>query len=425
MRSYHSYPDPNELPVITSKVSDYKKTVSKDGKEFEAMKKFSMGKVFAGVPQSLGIKNTKAPETEVSYLPNGLTVASQELPGLMSSFALIVGTGSAFETQSGPEANTGVTQMLEQSAFRSTYKRSHEEMMIEIEQLGGMVQCIASRESIMYCIDIFRENAEQALDILSDSVLCARLTSEEIEETKGILAIQPDFLPCELISRDAVQRAAYISSPLGQHHYTPVELIDRLDSSMVQRFRAQHLYGSNCVLSGAGIDHELFVKIAREKFSSLPSGSLSPDSLPVSRYTGGLVLNERELKEPYVRLGLGFEIGGWHHDDLVTACLVQTLLGGGSSFSAGGPGKGMYSRLYREVLNRNHWIEAAESFVSIHEHSGVFGIDGACTPGDLTSLFRTFLDQLLRLSVEPVTEIELSRAKNMLKSMLLMQLRVV
>lgn len=32
--------------------------------------------------------------------------------------------------------------------------------------------------------------------------------------------------------------------------------------------------------------------------------------------------------------------------------LQQVLLGGGDSFSAGGPGKGMYSRLYREVLNR-------------------------------------------------------------------------
>ncbi len=33
-----------------------------------------------------------------------------------------------------------------------------------------------------------------------------------------------------------------------------------------------------------------------------------------------------------------------------------------------------------------------------------------------------FIDQLLRLTVEPVTEEELSRAKNMLKSMLFMQL---
>ena len=31
---------------------------------------------------------------------------------------------------------------------------------------------------------------------------------------------------------------------------------------------------------------------------------------------------------------------------MVAYSLLQTLLGGGSMFSAGGPGKGMYSRLY-------------------------------------------------------------------------------
>jgi len=37
--------------------------------------------------------------------------------------------------------------------------------------------------------------------------------------------------------------------------------------------------------------------------------------------------------------------------DRVPICVLQHLLGGGNSFSAGGPGKGMYSRLYREVSN--------------------------------------------------------------------------
>jgi len=34
--------------------------------------------------------------------------------------------------------------------------------------------------------------------------------------------------------------------------------------------------------------------------------------------------------------------------DRTAICVLQNLLGGGNSFSAGGPGKGMYSRLYVE-----------------------------------------------------------------------------
>ena len=37
----------------------------------------------------------------------------------------------------------------------------------------------------------------------------------------------------------------------------------------------------------------------------------------------------------------------------------------------------MYSRLYREVLNRHYWVEGAECFVSVHDAEGLLGIMGA------------------------------------------------
>ena len=54
-----------------------------------------------------------------------------------------------------------------------------------------------------------------------------------------------------------------------------------------------------------------------------------------SVYTGGLCVNERELKEPFTRVCLAFECGGWSDPSLVPLCVMQVLLGGGSSFSAG------------------------------------------------------------------------------------------
>jgi processing peptidase subunit alpha len=54
---------------------------------------------------------------------------------------------------------------------------------------------------------------------------------------------------------------------------------------------------------------------------------------------------------------------------MVTACVLQTLLGGGSSFLAGGPAKGMYSRMYQQVLNRYGWMETAEAFTTFANES--------------------------------------------------------
>jgi hypothetical protein len=36
--------------------------------------------------------------------------------------------------------------------------------------------------------------------------------------------------------------------------------------------------------------------------------------------------------------------------------VLTYLMGGGNSFSSGGPGKGMHSRLYTRVLNQYHWV---------------------------------------------------------------------
>jgi processing peptidase subunit alpha len=137
---------------------------------------------------------------------------------------------------------------------------------------------------------------------------------------------------------------------------------------------------------------------------------------------GGMVTNERPLQEPFVKVAIAFNVGGWKDDRLVICCVLQQLLGGGSSFSAGGPGKGMYTRLYREMLNQHHWVESAESFLVIHDDAGLLGIDGACAPEYVKELIREIVYHLARLCVEPVSDEELSRAKNMLKSMMLMQL---
>jgi len=50
---------------------------------------------------------------------------------------------------------------------------------------------------------------------------------------------------------------------------------------------------------------------------------------------------------------VGLESCSHKDDDFIAYCVLNMLMGGGGSFSAGGPGKGMYTRLYTNVLNRS------------------------------------------------------------------------
>eukprot|EP01035_Chromulina_nebulosa_P027779 gene27779-36579_t len=414
-RFYHSYPDPNEKPNITyAKANATEKMLDKNDKKFQLDDRFKIDNLFPGTPISKGISKENAPQTIVSTLENGLTVASQEMPGLMSSFSFLVKAGSAFEIQSGDTTNTGSVQFLELSAFRSTQNRPDRELITEVENLGGMVQCMASKDSIVYFIDILRQHAEEALDILSDTICNPIISEGELEEVKSIIQYQNVMSSADALSREAAMMAAYAGSSLGNSHICPLERLELVNRTILQEFRSKYFFAENCIISGVGIDHESLVELARKKFSTLP-GRISSNPIATTKrakatFSGSLVKNERKLQEPFVKVAICFEAGdGWSDPSLVALCVLQTLLGGGKSFSAGGPGKGMYTRLYTQMLNRNQWAESVESFIVVHDESAILGIDGACEPDYVQDLIKEIVEHLTKLAFEPVSTEELMR----------------
>merc|ERR1712194_145412 len=102
-------------------------------------------------------------------------------------------------------------------------------------------------------------------------------------------------------------------------------------------------------------------------------------------------------------------------------CVLQMMMGGGGSFSAGGPGKGMYSRLYEDVLNQYNFVKSAVSFNSIHTDSSLFGINGTALPQHASQLVQVICDECKKMA-GPVGSEELDRSKTQLKSAVLMQL---
>ena len=58
-------------------------------------------------------------------------------------------------------------------------------------------------------------------------------------------------------------------------------------------------------------------------------------------------------------------------DDLVGIVILQQLLGGGDSFSAGGPGKGMYTRLYKVRGGEGGTRARAHTHAHTHTHTYV------------------------------------------------------
>lgn len=102
-------------------------------------------------------------------------------------------------------------------------------------------------------------------------------------------------------------------------------------------------------------------------------------------------------------------------------CVLNMMMGGGGSFSAGGPGKGMYTRLYTNVLNRYHWMFSATAYNHAYADTGLFCIHASAPPTHIREMVEVIVREMVAMAGE-VSEQELQRAKTQLKSMLLMNL---
>ena len=94
---------------------------------------------------------------------------------------------------------------------------------------------------------------------------------------------------------------------------------------------------------------------------------------------GPPVIGPNPLPE-LIHVGVALESCSYLDEDFFAYAVLNSLRGGGGSFSAGGPGKGMYTHLYQEVLSRHHWVYWAMAQNHAYVDSGIFCLFGSCHP---------------------------------------------
>merc|ERR1712166_558810 len=348
--------------------------------------------------------------SQMTTLSNGARVITENTPGHCVSMGVMVGTGSRDETDS----SVGAAKMLEAIAYKTSQDRSQFGFHHEIEAMGGIVSVQASREDIFYAADVIPENAGALLSVMSDSIMQPQFfrheMSDELASLKARCAAAQDN--SNQVVTEAAHTAAFGHTGLGRSIAPSYKKLAALDASDVAAFHAKGFTAGNIVVAAAGVDHDDFVKQAETSFGGGAAGA-APDKV-ASPYTGGQYCLAGEPADGLTHVVLGFNGASWNSDNLIAICVLNTLMGGGGSFSAGGPGKGMYSRLYLQVHN-------ATALNSPYTDSGLFGIFGSAAGSDVGPLVQGLAQQLSGMA-GPVSPEELNRAKAMTKSSVYMNL---
>ncbi|XP_059634875.1 mitochondrial-processing peptidase subunit alpha-like [Cornus florida] len=357
-------------------------------------------------------------KTKITTLPNGIKIASETSANPGASIGLYVDCGSIYETP----ISSGATHLLERMAFKSTVNRSHLRIVREVEAIGGNVTASASREQMGYTYDALKTYVPEMVELLIDSVRNPVFldweVNEQLQKVKSEIA-EVSNNPQGLLL-EALHSAGY-SGALANPVLAPESAINRLNSTILEEFVAENYTAPRMVLAASGVEHEELLKIAEPLLSDLPS--VPRPGEPKSAYVGGDFRCQADPGKTH--FALAFEApGGWHKDkEAMTLTVLQMLMGGGGSFSAGGPGKGMYSRLYLRVLNEYPQILSFSAFNSIYNNTGIFGIQATTGSDFVAKAIDLAVKELIAVATPgQVDQVQLDRAKQSTRSAILMNL---
>lgn len=343
---------------------------------------------------------------KVHTLSNGLRIVVEPMPGLQSaSIGLWVSAGGRHERA---EQN-GIAHFLEHMAFKGTARRSALQIAEEIEDVGGYINAYTSREVTAYYARVLKDDVPLAVDLIADIVLNPAFDPTEIEIERGVILQeigQAADTPDDIIF-DWLQEEAFPGQPLGRTILGPAERVRGFHRGDFDRFVAEHYGPSELILSAAGgVDPAEILKLAEAAFGHLtacPQMEAEP-----ARFAGGEKRVVKDLEQAHFTLAL--EAPGYRSDDIHTAQIYATALGGGMS-----------SRLFQEIRERRGLCYTIYAQVGAYDDTGMLTIYAGTSGEQLSDLVDLTLDELRR-SAEDMSEAELARARAQMKAGLLMGL---
>jgi zinc protease len=332
-------------------------------------------------------------------LANGLRLLIKEdhrLPFVQ--FRTVFKGGVLAET----ETNSGLTSLLARMLLKGTQTRTAEQIVTEIESLGGSIDTYGGNNSFGVSAEVLSSDFDHGLGLVADVILHptfppAALDREKQVQLAGIKAQKDQLL--QSTSR-IMRRTLYGSQGYGLDVHGSEESVSSLQVPHLQKFFAKLMIPNNCVFAIYGDVQAADVKAAVEThFGKWNSGQpILAEAVTALSLDATKHLSETRDKKQGV-LVIGFPGVTLHDPDRFALELIQEALSD--------LGSRLFSRI-REELGLAYYV-GAQNFVGLQR--GYFAFYAGTTPEKVGLVELELLKEAESLRVEGLTEAELKRAK--------------
>lgn len=340
-------------------------------------------------------------EWQISRLANGMRVVTTPVPTAQSvSVNVFVGIGSRGEDH----RTNGLSHYMEHMLFKGTERRPDAIVIAEaIEGAGGVLNAYTSKELTCYWNQVPFDKLPQAMDVLADMYRHSKLEQGEIDRERTVVQQeirrafdQPGAWASELLSR-----ATFGDQPIGWPIAGTIETVEAMQRDDLVGHVETYYVPSNTVLSVAGnTTHEDVLRLAEELYGGVEDRPVPAPPPARAEYADERVIVEkREIAQ--CNIGIATHAIGRKDPDRYPLMVMNTILG-----------RGMSSRLFKEVRERRGLAYSVGSGVSRYNDIGAMSISAGVTLEHLEEATSVIRDELFKMSAEQAGEEEVTKARD-------------
>ena len=377
--------------------------------------RLALAVVLVGLGLVLGgpARGAERPAVVAATLDNGLRVLLLE-----DHRSPIVTVQTWYRVGSRNEARgaTGIAHFLEHLMFRGTARHGPGEFARLVERNGGQDNAFTSQDVTSYYVNVAADRLELVLGLEADRMHSLLLDPKIIESEREVVIeerrTRTEDDPGGFLGEE-VSAQAFRAHPYGQPIIGWTVDLKRLTPDEIRAFYKTYYVPNNAilVLVGAFKADEALAKV-KAAFGGIPRGAQPPPVLAVEPAQNGerrvTVRKTAELPIVY----LGYHVPNHTSPDAAALEMLSVVLAGGRS-----------SRLYRDLVHeRQLALEAGGDYSYFSLDPNLFWFWATPLPGQtVETLEKELIGHMDRLAREPVSEVELTRAKNQVEAAFVFQ----
>jgi predicted Zn-dependent peptidase len=353
-------------------------------------------------------------QVQSSRLPNGLTVLTEQMPGLRSvTIGIWVRRGSRHET---PEMN-GICHFIEHAVFKGTRRRTALDLAVESDRLGGNLDAYTTHEMTGFTMKVADTGLAQAFDLLSDMLAAPRFDREDLEREQKVIIEEMKMVedtPDEFLG-ELFNAAYFPDHALGRPIEGTADTVSSFNRETTQGFHRRNFQPHNLVIAAAGnIEHAQLVEMAARVFGEGAAEgqefSVNVEELPAPQPAAPILIErKKELEQAHLIVATPWPSA--RSADRYAGSLLASVIGGSTS-----------SRLWQAIREERGLAYSVGAGASAFTDIGVFTIYAGTSPAQLDEVLELSLAELRRAVRESVTEEELRLVKDQAVSSILLGL---